>query len=670
MSFLSPLFLIGLLAGLIPIAIHFIRREKPVKVPFSTLRFFENTSRKHFLFQRIQQWLLLLLRSAVVALLALSFARPFFNQNLSSLVDMAPQSQVLLIDTSSSMSYPGYLERAKNEARQKLDELGPGDEVAIILFAETVNATRAFSSDVDSMKQFITAIDEVQPQTTRYFPALRAADEMLKDGRFEEKSVVLISDFQQEGMVDFEPLWKLQPSVNFYPVDIAQADTRNLAITGVKLPAQIRGESGDQQLNARLRSFGGVLQENTNLILNIDGKPVAQQSVSLAGQSERVVSLPLKLEAAGSHSGSIKIEGDRFTADDEFYFTIDVLPKIDVLVINGESSSNWYDDEGHWFELAAQGDELSPFAVNSVQAEQWRPNATITNDVIVLLNVPQLNDSQAQALQSYVEGGGKLLIAPGDRVEAREFNRQLGVVSPATLIAVNQTRRDDYLVIADMSFRHPILQPLDLDWNVRFEGNWQVQPHESAEVIMSFDNGMPALLEREVENGRVLLFSSALDLEWNNLPLQGIYLPFVHQMLKYLAQTEQKQSSYTVGEFVAINNHLTALRSPQGETLPLTEEANSFVLDKPGVYQATIKDLPVYYAANISRAESAFARVSPGDLLDQVLNPETKPSQSRDVRIQLLSQEIEKPQRLWWWLLLLVTLLVVTESFVANRTHR
>lgn len=674
MSFLSPLFLIGLLAGLIPIAIHFIRREKPVKVPFSTLRFFENTSRKHFLFQRLQQWLLLLLRTVVVVLLAVSFARPFFSQSLSSLVDMAPRSQVILIDHSMSMSYPNYLDRAKREATQRLNDLRPGDEAAVIFFAETATQTRAFTSDINALNQFVDSLERAEPQTTRFFPALRAADELLKESKFDDKSVVLISDFQTEGMVGFEVQWKLQPGVDFFTVDVAEAETRNMAITGVKLPAQIRGEVGEQTLNARLRSFGTLLEDSASLVLTVDGEEQSRQSVDLNGQSERVITLPISLSEEGSHSGYIRIEGDEFTADDEYYFTVDVLPKINVLVVNGESSNNWYDDEGHWFELAAQSNDQSPFAVESVQADQWRPGGSffqngLPPEVVVLLNVGRLDNSQAQGLLNYVRTGGKLLIAPGDRVDGREFNRQLETISPGTLVAINELRRDDYLVIADMALRHPILQPLDLDWNVRFEGNWQVEPGEQAEVIMSFDNGMPALLERQIENGRVLLFSSSLDLEWNNLPLQGIYLPFVHEMLKYLAQSQQKQSSYSVGEHITINSGLSELTDPQGNSVSLPEGA-SFTLAAPGVYQALVNNQAILYAANVPTAESALSRMSPGDLLDQILNPETKPTQSREVRAQLLGEEIEKPQRLWWWLLLFVALLLVAESFVSNRTHR
>ena len=82
MSFLSPWFLLGLLGVGIPLAIHFSRKQKAEKIFFSTLRFLKRTPKKMIFFQQIQQWLLLLARAAIVALLAVAFARPFFTQSL------------------------------------------------------------------------------------------------------------------------------------------------------------------------------------------------------------------------------------------------------------------------------------------------------------------------------------------------------------------------------------------------------------------------------------------------------------------------------------------------------------------------------------------------------------------------------------------------------------
>ena len=112
MVFLTPLFLLGLLAAAIPIAIHLIRREKPPKLMFSSIRFLKKTSKKLVLFQQLQQILLLILRSAVIALLVIAFARPLINQSVARLMDADPQSAVVLLDISMSMHYGDVFEQA------------------------------------------------------------------------------------------------------------------------------------------------------------------------------------------------------------------------------------------------------------------------------------------------------------------------------------------------------------------------------------------------------------------------------------------------------------------------------------------------------------------------------------------------------------------------------
>ena len=93
-----------------------------------------------------------------------------------------------------------------------------------------------------------------------------------------------------------------------------------------------------------------------------------------------------------------------------------------------------------------------------------------------------------------------------------------------------------------------MLRPLNSDWLARFQGNWSLLANEDADVLMQFDNTEPALVERTVGAGRVILFASAMDLEWNNLPLQGLFLPFVHETLRHLVQPDTKRRAYHVGE--------------------------------------------------------------------------------------------------------------------------
>ena len=673
MVFLTPLFLIGLLAALIPVAIHLIRREKPPKVMFSTIRFLKKTSKKLVLFQHLQQIALLLLRAAVIVLLVLAFARPLFNQSVARLLDADPQSAVILLDLSMSMRWQDNFDQAKAEALAVVDRLSGGDELGLIAFSGAAEVVRELDTEDGQLRELIESFDEPGFGSTRYYPNLRLADQMLEDSRYENRAIYLISDFQEVGLQGADELWKLAPGVALYLIDVGSADSENLVLTDVRSPEQLLEDSAQQQILARVRSTGTQYLGSGEVSLSLNGQMVDRRPVDLTDRSEQVVTFAVDFEAEGDYVGEIRIAGDDFADDNAYYFTVDVLPKINVLLVNGEASDNWFDDEGHWFGLAVSSTDSSPFSLQTIDPAELSAAAMRQSDVVALLNVGELTSSQAAALSEYVVNGGSLLIAPGDRVDERAFNQQLGEISPARLEQVGLLGRDDYLVIADYDRRHPILRPLGSDWSARFQGHWRLTPSEDAKVLMQFDNTEAALVENDVGEGKVLLFASSLDLEWNNLALQGLFLPFVHETLRHLVRSEAGQSAYEIGDSINLAQFVSdadvAVQDANGRSVSL--EANNLQrATSPGLFTATSGAVSRRYAVNILPEESNFTRVATSTLYDAVVNPDTSPLQSREAQTAQLIEELENPQRLWWWILTLVMVLLLVEVLVANRTYR
>src|SRR3954471_16370519 len=118
MTFLAPLFLLGALAVAGPIIAHLIRRSTKERTPFSSLMFLQPTPPRVTRRSRIENWGLLLMRCAVILLLALSFARPLWPRSVAPPAPLAAaKREVLLIDVSASMRrgnlWPQALARAE-----------------------------------------------------------------------------------------------------------------------------------------------------------------------------------------------------------------------------------------------------------------------------------------------------------------------------------------------------------------------------------------------------------------------------------------------------------------------------------------------------------------------------------------------------------------------------
>ena len=171
-----------------------------------------------------------------------------------------------------------------------------------------------------------------------------------------------------------------------------------------------------------------------------------------------------------------------------------------------------------------------------------------------------------------------------------------------------------------------------------------------------------------------MLFASALDLEWNNLALQGLFLPFVHQTLRHLVQPESKQRAYQVGDNFSLVPSGEAISvsatDTNGQNIDFSNDEFMITATTPGLITVEVDGKIERYAVNILPEESNFIRTAVSTLYDSIINPDTNPIQSREVQTAQLIEELERPQRIWWWILCLVMLLVIAEAVIANRTYR
>ena len=144
MSFLAPLFAIGLAALAIPILVHLVHKERKETTPFPSLMFLLRTPYQHSRRQRIRDWLLFLTRAMVFLLLVAAFSRPVFDRppDAAAAVTGGGRELVILLDRSFSMRIADRWSRAQTAARQALDGLGPADRATLVLFADQARALR------------------------------------------------------------------------------------------------------------------------------------------------------------------------------------------------------------------------------------------------------------------------------------------------------------------------------------------------------------------------------------------------------------------------------------------------------------------------------------------------------------------------------------------------
>ena len=261
--------------------------------------------------------------------------------------------------------------------------------------------------------------------------------------------------------------------------------------------------------------------------------------------------------------------------------------------------------------------------------------------------------------------------------------------------------RQQFRVLATVKYEHPIFVPFKEPnhgdfGKARFYRLFQAVPTENATVIASYDDGSPALFEKPYGNlGRVLCFTSTIDREWNDLPIRAVYLPFLHESIKYLAlKNVETVPDYRVGDHVEIKASETENVTGSGEvaifnpnkvetrlqgdkditaTAADTPQGSVFYTDTsiPGLYSVhrSGTELSDYFVVNVDTAESDLAGRDIEELAS-MLKGTADESVEDKLTPELVAQyheDVERNQNVWIYVMLAVFALAVTEMFLANR---
>jgi hypothetical protein len=208
-------------------------------------------------------------------------------------------------------------------------------------------------------------------------------------------------------------------------------------------------------------------------------------------------------------------------------------------------------------------------------------------------------------------------------------------------------------------------------------------------VLARFDDGAPALIEKRVGEGRVLVWASTLDTYWTDLPLQPVFLPFVHQLVRHAAGFAEPSPYFTVGDVVEIGRTGATARDAE-PTADSAAQATRWVVMTPSggrlsidnglvrLEQAGFYDVrperpgegePFAVAANVDLSESELSSMDPAALVAAVAppgGPETRLTQSG----ALSAEERERRQSIWWYLLIVAFALLAAETLWSNVPRR
>jgi len=649
LGFIHLGFLAGAAAIAVPILIHLLFRPRARQVKIGTLFFLRSVLRDSARRRKVRRWLLLALRAAGVLLLALLFARPYRSDSGSL---GSEREVIMLIDRSASMGASGAgatpISRAAEQAAEMMKTLPTGTSLHLAYF------------DAEGVEQEPEA--RIKPGLvagsagTDIGKALAWARDILVGSRRRSRQVVLWTDLQRVGLRS--PLEApFPPDVRIDLIDVGRPLAQNLAVELVQAEMTDLRQGKPVRVTARIFNAGLFPARDVPVRLVLDRKSALEQNVTVAGRSRALVHFDVPIEKPGLSAGFVEVKaGDELPFDDRRYLAFETRMPERVLLVDGEPGPSVFGNETYYLETALRlslpgepAKEGPPTPYEPTRVAAAGGSFTLPDlgpyRIVVLCNVAAVSREQAAALSRFVESGGSLIIFVGEKVSAGAYQ----ALEEQNLLPgrIGEAVESGPYRPAEWSKDHPIVAPFadplhgDLR-SLRFSKIARITPGPEARVVVSAQEGMPILVERNKGTGHCLLFAFPADNAWGDWAIHSLFLPLVHQV-----------AGYASGRLAGAG--------------PVQEAASgSKKGEAPGV---TIQDGRAL-VRNVDPAESDVERTTLANLREFFrLSDAGAINRDEPERPLNLAAGSERPDELWRavaWILLIV---LVIETFVANKTY-
>lgn len=695
MSFLTPLYLLGALAVAGPIIFHLIRRSPRGEVPFSSLMFLSPTPPRLTRRSRLDDWLLFLLRVGALCLLAFAFARPFLREAMALDGGDAQASRILvLIDTSASMRRGDLWERAVEQARNAVREARSNDTLAIYRFDRSTAPVMTFeeASQIDSPQRSAIAVsrlNELEPtwQATDLGAALVQAVTVVGDvvdstseATRMPRRIVLVSDLQEgsdvKALAGFEwpsdvelelkTVHATQPNAAIHRLTDAASDDRASSPT---LRIQVSNEAENQ--NER---FAIVWRDADNETVGAPVDAYVPAGESRVFQVERPIwRKPLQ---------ALELTGDAFSFDNRAFIADRLKREVSVAYIGEEQA----DDPAGLLYYIDRVFRDSP--ERAVQVERKSPQGNVelgsADSTPLVIAGSTVSPASADRLRSYVEAGGTVLAVLTSPQQAAS----LATLAELPVEAVEEANVTGDVMLGEISYRHPLFAPLaGPQYNdftkIRF---WKYRRLNEpaigdANVIARFENGDPAVVEKSIGKGRVVLLASSWRPDDSQLARSSKFVPLMLSLLTIGTSEAFETADLHVGDRIPLASFAARIADraatvvvPSGASLKISADATAFdQTDTPGVYAIETDGERTAFAVNLEPSESR-TQPMPVETLEQfgckLYKGASQAAASEESRRQMLNAELEGQQKLWRWVILAALAFLAVETWLAGRLAR
>ncbi|HTB17019.1 MAG TPA: hypothetical protein VK708_02840, partial [Bryobacteraceae bacterium] len=519
---------------------------------------------------------------------------------------------------------------------------------------------------VEEADQLKAAIQGIQPsdEQSSYGELARALRTISQSSHI-PLEVHFASDLQKSSMPPAFADLRLASDTKLVFHSVADSQDPNWMVESVTAPAKIY-DPKKVRVQAVIAGVNTPAAKRT-VSLALDGKVLESKTVDVPANG-RVSAEFLSLDSPhGFHKGEIRIEpGDSLHEDDRFDFAIERTDPHPVLFLHpaGQDSDELY------YRSALESVSEAGFTLEPLAVEQAANQSFSKYAFVVLCDVGSMPAGLENSLRAYVAGGGSLLIALGPLSAALSHVPVSNeTIQGSSYAALNGSR---FETVASADAEHPTLRRANKLDGVKFYQVIKVDPGQSR-VIARLTNQVPLLLEKQVGEGRVIVFTSTFDKIGNDLPLHASFVPFVEETARYLGGQQDRSTNLAVDSYVELRS-----AKERGAAIDVTEPdgthpfslkdattTQNFQVTREGFYEIhRANGRQEMIAVHADRRESDLTPIPQETLVlwkNTGLGPDTPSGDGSAPDTQA------RPWSLWRYALLLVLITAIIESVLASR---
>jgi hypothetical protein len=482
---------------------------------------------------KIKEMILFLLRLLILTLIIFLITNISLKKKQNNLSLKSKNNKLIVLDNNYQMLFNNKKKNDFEVAKEVIRDFFKNNPESNSLFLNGKEHV------IGSISQLNNLLDEVK--ISYNFENSVTYDFLKNQDKFKEKEVIIISNYND--LLNFGT--QKHSLINHENID--NQYIKNLEIKRI--------EYNRYQAKLLVKSVSTKEQTKTITLYQKD-KKISQSILTISPNESKeiVISFSISSEKKDKNINElefkVELEDDDLNYDNYKYFLISTIKPKEVLIVNGGVSTISYQDESFYFKNALNSSE-NKYKFNLTQ-RNWITSRSIRNyDLIVFLNNTFDDYENQYVMREFLKKGKSVFISLGNNTNIENFNYfWKDIISLRNFKDLEKIKKYkfinffnyDYSFFKNISFvkkelsSYPVLKYFNL------------ATKQNIKEIATLNDGTLFIGEKLLKRGKLIIYTSTIDRDWNDFPLSTNYAPLIISLVKYLLETNEKNYDFYLSD--------------------------------------------------------------------------------------------------------------------------